>query len=602
MPLPPLTVDFSALNSVRDVAVAIGCSEALVERAINNRSGRSKDIKITTADGEVVFELPGEQELCFPIDLRKKNPRRPGERRRVWVVQHQEFANAQKALLRRLYDYLSRRLVDFPSSSAHGYVRGRSIVTNAAAHLGARVILSSDIKDFFPSISLERVSASLLGAGLSPSAAEILARFVTIDGKLPLGLNASPLIANLVCRELDAAMSELACRLDCAYTRYADDFTFSSNERLPTRQELATIVEGQGFELSDKKFRVSKRGQRHYVTGLSVADEKQPRLRKKFKRRLRQELYYCAKFGIDSHGAACDSTAHQVVNRIDGRIAYVRGIEPDFGRPLRQKWTALLEKERLSPRYPSSYQRAPNDVLVVFDESELKTIAGPLFCMCCVTIEDPEGVRKQVQDLFSRHMADPFSPGRKPRMAARGFHYTDDPEDVRTTVIKLLAELPIRGFLAYGSKPETLSYAKAYHQVFGWLLKRRFFAADRRVVHVMYEENPSVGHNELNALMAHLYFSLDVSGARRPRDLPTLRRATKAGEPLLALPDYLLGVFGAYALSETVPARQETVTKRFERLRDRFRLIGSLNDDVHYSRHHPFRPWPGGDPRASVVA
>jgi RNA-directed DNA polymerase len=592
----PLTVDFAALNSVRDVAVAIGCSEALVERAINNRWETSKDAKFITFRGEVVLTLPGEQDLCFPVDLRKKNPKRRGERRRVWVVQHQEFANAQKALLRRLNDYLNQRLVDFPSASAHGYIRGRSIVTNAAAHLGARMILSGDIKNFFPSISRARVSASLSSAGLSPSAADILARFVTIDGTLPLGLNASPLIANLVCRELDNAMTELANRLECAYTRYADDFTFSSNERLPTREELASIVEAQGFELSDKKFRVSKRGQRHYVTGLSVADHKQPRLRKKFKRRLRQELYFCEKYGIESHGAACNSSVPQVVNRIDGRIAYARGIEPDFGGALRPKWTKLLEKESLTPRYPPSYERAPSDVLVVFDESELETVGGPLFCMCCVTIEDPEGVRTQIQELFSRHMADPFSPGRKHHMATRGFHHTDDPEDVRTSFIKLLAELPIRGFLAYGSKPETMSYANAYHQVFAWLLKRRFFAADRRTVHVMYEENPNVVHDKLNALMVQLFLSLELSGSRRPRDLPTLKRASKADEPLLAVPDYLLGVFGAYALSEATPQRRETVTKRFERLRDRFRLIGSLNAGVHYSRHHPFHPWPGGNP------
>src|SRR5689334_5060985 len=43
------------------------------------------------------------------------------------------------------------------SAAAHGFVKGRSILTNAQAHLGQECLLRLDIKDFFPSISLRRV-------------------------------------------------------------------------------------------------------------------------------------------------------------------------------------------------------------------------------------------------------------------------------------------------------------------------------------------------------------------------------------------------------------------------------------------------------------
>ncbi len=80
------------------------------------------------------------------------------------------------------------------------------------------------------------------------------------------------MIANLVCQKLDNKIQALAERLDCKYTRYADDITISGNNKLPTRQDLEKILNEEKFKLSQKKFRITKLGQAHYVTGLSVSD------------------------------------------------------------------------------------------------------------------------------------------------------------------------------------------------------------------------------------------------------------------------------------------------------------------------------------------
>ena len=49
------------------------------------------------------------------------------------------------------------QLVYAKKKPAHGFVRGRSILTNAAPHAGKRWVLNVDLKDFFPSINFGRV-------------------------------------------------------------------------------------------------------------------------------------------------------------------------------------------------------------------------------------------------------------------------------------------------------------------------------------------------------------------------------------------------------------------------------------------------------------
>jgi hypothetical protein len=216
--------------------------------------------------------------------------------------------------------------------------------------------------------------------------------------------------------------------------------------------------------------------------------------------------------------------------------------------------------------------------------------------MCCVVVDDPDGVRAQLEDLLRRYVADPFASGRKESLKKKGFHYTDDAEEIRTDVIKLMTELPLRAFVSYGIRPKDATYQQAYTHLFSSLARDRFFAADRRLVELVYEENPEVKHAQLDAAIEALYAAMERLRARRPAAQPTLVRASKIAEPLLALPDYFLGVFGAFALSGSRPEKRELATRRFERLRDRFRLIVSLNRDIWYSRHRPFAPWPGGDP------
>lgn len=155
--------------------------------------------------------------------------------------------------------------------AAHGFVKGRSIFTNAAAHVNRDVVVRLDLRDFFPSIGFHRVVGVFRSHGLELPVARTLADLCCLEGRLPQGAPTSPTLSNLVCRRLDARLAGLARRIDARYTRYADDITFSGSEAVVRSLPLVRrIIADEGFALAPEKTAIMRRGARQRVTGLNV--------------------------------------------------------------------------------------------------------------------------------------------------------------------------------------------------------------------------------------------------------------------------------------------------------------------------------------------
>lgn len=233
-------------------------------------------------------------------------PKRSGGVRRI----HAPEATL-KAVQRRILRAVLVPLRCHPA--VHGFEKGRSIVTNAVKHVGREVVIRLDIQDFFPSISLKRVSQFFRNHGWNREAANLLTRLCTHEGGLPQGPPTSPRLANLVNYRLDARLHGLAVAhsgkvktrnprsgqlLDrptgigeATYTRYADDLTFSftSGDAWLVRGVLwfaRHIVEDEGYRLHlRRKLRIRRRHERQAVTGLVV--NQRVNLPRETKRRLR---------------------------------------------------------------------------------------------------------------------------------------------------------------------------------------------------------------------------------------------------------------------------------------------------------------------------
>jgi RNA-directed DNA polymerase len=167
---------------------------------------------------------------------------------------------------------------------SHGFVRSfyknvptKNIVSNAANHIGQHQLLNIDIKDFFHSISASRVREMFMTFPFefSRELATCLALICCFEKRLPMGAATSPVIANLVCLDLDNELIEFANKKNITYSRYADDLTFSSSKTVEQDKvdDILLILKSHQFEPNPKKIRINSRYSKQTVTGILVNEK-----------------------------------------------------------------------------------------------------------------------------------------------------------------------------------------------------------------------------------------------------------------------------------------------------------------------------------------
>lgn len=263
--------------------------------------------------------------------------------------------------LRACQDWIRREiLAKLPvTEAAHGFVSGRSAVTNARVHAGQQLVVNFDLKDFFPTITFPRVRGIFRAQGFSPAVSTLLALLTTEAPRrkvtmgrdlyhialgpraLPQGAPTSPALSNQAARFLDMRLAALAAKMGWNYTRYADDLTFSTSGEPAARvaylmAKVRHIAENEGFELNERKTRVLRPGRAQEVTGLVVNHH--AAVPRATVRRLRSILHHAAKEGLEAQNR--EGHPH-FRDWLTGWIAYVSMVEPTKGAKLRAAYDAL---------------------------------------------------------------------------------------------------------------------------------------------------------------------------------------------------------------------------------------------------------------------
>ncbi|MFM9960635.1 MAG: reverse transcriptase family protein [Planctomycetaceae bacterium] len=244
---------------------------------------------------------------------------------------------------------LSEILEKIPAhQAAHGFVRGRSILSNARPHVGQSVVIKLDLQNFYANVTYSRVVAIFRSMGYCREAAIWLGRLTTsaapwslavpegdedlkslyVRRHLPQGAPTSPALANLSAFGLDVRLSGLLKKFGGNYTRYADDLTLSGSGDfryalrcvIPLTEQ---IVRSERFRLNHRKRKVIRRGHRQVVTGVVV--NAKPNIRRDEFDRLKSILHNCVKHGPSTQNreSVSDFAAH-----LRGRIAFVRQLNP----------------------------------------------------------------------------------------------------------------------------------------------------------------------------------------------------------------------------------------------------------------------------------
>jgi len=279
---------------------------------------------------------------------------------RLIEIPKPRLKDLQKRILAAILDHI-------PSHpTVHGFVKSRSIQTFAAPHVGRRVVLRMDLKNFFPTFSGARVQSFFRTLGYPEPVADLLGGIATncvprvawneiirqtglaFDPQelwhlramyarphLPQGAPTSPSLANLCSYRLDCRLSGLAQSAGADYTRYADDLAFSGGHKFENAAErfvrkAAAILLEEGFSVHHRKTRVMRRSVRQHLAGL-VINERLNTRRSDFDL-LKAILTNCVRHGPESQ----NSQAHPYFREhLAGRISFMESIHAGRGKRLR---------------------------------------------------------------------------------------------------------------------------------------------------------------------------------------------------------------------------------------------------------------------------
>jgi RNA-directed DNA polymerase len=138
-----------------------------------------------------------------------------------------------------------------------GAVPHRTIIGNAQLHQGARVLVTLDIRQCFPSITnlhVYMVWSRVLGC--SPSIAKLLTVLTTYRRHLPQGAPTSPLLANLFIWTIDKEIRRQCEEKGVRYSTWIDDLTFSGQRARELIQVVVENLSRHGLRVSHKKIRI----------------------------------------------------------------------------------------------------------------------------------------------------------------------------------------------------------------------------------------------------------------------------------------------------------------------------------------------------------
>lgn len=217
------------------------------------------------------------------------------------------------------------------SSNSHGFINGKSIISNSTPHVGNGWVLNMDIEDFFPSISYGRLYVVLQMPPLrcSTYVAQSIATLCTLNASLPQGAPTSPVFTNLICQRLDRKLGHIALKYNCNQTRYVDDITYSADSKhqvIKARKAVAQLLNKEGFSEKESKTRFQQDSMRQEVTGLTVNDF--PNASRTFRRKTRAMLHDWKINGLEaaasSHSEGMSALHFSLM--VGGRIAFINSV------------------------------------------------------------------------------------------------------------------------------------------------------------------------------------------------------------------------------------------------------------------------------------
>ncbi|UYV18220.1 trypsin-like peptidase domain-containing protein [Halomonas qaidamensis] len=309
--------------------------------------------------------------------------------------------NNLKPLLEDLYT---------PHPAATAFIKNRGIFYNASPHVNKALVFNVDLTDFYGHINFGRVRGLLSAPpyNLRSDTSQIIATICCLNGSIPQGAPTSPVISNMISRQLDRRLSLLAKKNHAFYTRYADDITFSFRNNnfkgvcsstegaFQPSNEFINIVEKSGFYLNKQKTRGEFSRSRQIVTGLKV--NKKVNVDRRYIRTTKA-MIHALSGDIDAANVVFwekfpEKEPKRLEKVVAGRINFIgmiKGVDSTVYQMLAKKFNRLPLKKKLPTRTSK----------LVNTDQKYRDIAKQRELQECVWILDFEGVQNVTEEAES---------------------------------------------------------------------------------------------------------------------------------------------------------------------------------------------------------
>jgi len=277
-------------------------------------------------------------------------PKKSGGVRRI-SQPAQEVKYLQYWLIRNVFSSLPVH----PAATA--YESGSSIRRNAAAHQSSRYLVKFDFRNFFTSIKHSDVQSHLMmqdHAEMSLEDAHEIARLACIKYPyaeqmcLSIGAPSSPKLSNSILFRFDEVISEWCSENGFTYSRYADDMTFSTNQKGLSDQvegELRSTIRSLQYpelRLNNRKTMHLSKASSRRITGIVLTNQGPLSIGRAKKRQIRSMVYAFKQGGLEESD----------VWKLQGLIGFAMDVEKNFIPRLKEKYGSQVIDEILRLRKP----------------------------------------------------------------------------------------------------------------------------------------------------------------------------------------------------------------------------------------------------------
>ncbi len=240
-------MNFTILNTLEQISKNFNINLEFLQYISNKEYNTPKKIPTASSSKIKGIEIISIPKYIFTIQIPKKNKKRFNEYREVIDIRS-PYNIFYKELLFHIENIIKKDKKKFITENAHGFIKGKNILSNAKQHTNKKYILKIDVSNFFNSIKTSSINNIFIKLGCNETSAKLFSDLCTYDNVLKEGFNTSPILANLYCYNLDNELIYLSNKYNLTFTRYSDDITFSSdNNNFPKIEELEQIFSNYNF-------------------------------------------------------------------------------------------------------------------------------------------------------------------------------------------------------------------------------------------------------------------------------------------------------------------------------------------------------------------